>query len=602
MKITKLAARAQKGDRAAWDELYRQTEKEAYFVALKVCGNPQDAEDLAHDAFLTALERQEQLEQPEKFRSWLNMIVANKCRDYLKKKKPMLFSELEQDGEDKGLDIDWEDDRETFRPEQTLDHKETVRLVGEIIEGLPEDQKLCILMYYREELSVAEIAQSLQVSEGTVKSRLNYARQKVKKRVEELERQGTKLYGMAPLPFLVWLLDGEAAALQLPETLLSTAVGVETSRAATAGNVATSAKAAAGTAATDVGAKAMLAGTVAKVAAGVAAVAIAVSGITGYIQHTGNEVEAPPASSETMQPEVLKQAALTAYEEMLSTGVTANGLEIIYYTYLDLDNDEVPELLVADNDGTSDSWTLAELYCYRDSSVTFCGHSDSRYEPFYLVNGDKVLGQTRMGHRYISLEGILGTTIYYWNEDETCNDPAVYRYSGPSHDTYEYEYITKDQFEYYNHMPDEVEMPGEDSFIETVEPITLQENPYGYISLETPAVVVRLPAGWREKFAYELGKESTSHVISVYEKDSYEFGGGHLFSILRYEPGEDYSYLPSYQPLGTWTTEAGATYEFVMSFPTDVQFMPEQQENYQALSEDIPWIKEHLGWKTHNGY
>lgn len=77
--------RAKQQDAAAWDELYTNTRREAYFVALKVCGKEQDAEDLVQEAYLTAFEKLPQLQEAENFPSWLHMIVANKCRDYLKK-------------------------------------------------------------------------------------------------------------------------------------------------------------------------------------------------------------------------------------------------------------------------------------------------------------------------------------------------------------------------------------------------------------------------------------------------------------------------------------------------------------------------------------
>ena len=67
-----------------------------------------------------------------------------------------------------------------------MDYAETKRLMKEILDGLPEDQKLWVLMYYYEELSVADIADVLGCSTGTVKSRLNYARKKIRNDVEEL--------------------------------------------------------------------------------------------------------------------------------------------------------------------------------------------------------------------------------------------------------------------------------------------------------------------------------------------------------------------------------------------------------------------------------
>ena len=102
-----------------------------------------------------------------------------------------------------------------FSPDESVDYAETKRLMQEILDKLPEDQRLCILMYYYEELSVGEIAQSLECSTGTVKSRLNYARKKIKNEVEELERKGTKLYGIAPLPFIVWMLSSEEKTLEV---------------------------------------------------------------------------------------------------------------------------------------------------------------------------------------------------------------------------------------------------------------------------------------------------------------------------------------------------------------------------------------------------
>ena len=70
MLLTKTVDRAKHGDREAWGELYTSTCKEAYFVAVKVCGKEQDAVDLVQDAYITAFERLHQLQDPERFQSW----------------------------------------------------------------------------------------------------------------------------------------------------------------------------------------------------------------------------------------------------------------------------------------------------------------------------------------------------------------------------------------------------------------------------------------------------------------------------------------------------------------------------------------------------
>lgn len=105
------------------------------------------------------------------------------------------------------LKIPIADENLTFSPEESVDYAETKRLMKEILDGLPEDQKLCVLMYYYEELSVADIADALGCSTGTVKSRLNYARKKIRNDVEELERKGTKLYSVAAAS--VYTLDAQ---------------------------------------------------------------------------------------------------------------------------------------------------------------------------------------------------------------------------------------------------------------------------------------------------------------------------------------------------------------------------------------------------------
>lgn len=202
----------------AIEEFYALTYKQGFSVAIQIVKNEQDAMELLQDAYLSALTKMEQLESSAKIKSWFNCIVANRCRDWLRKKKgrnTQLFAELENDEYDEGVEDRFANENMQFSPDESVDYAETKRLMQEILDKLPEDQRLCILMYYYEELSVGEIAQSLECSTGTVKSRLNYARKKIKNEVEELERKGTKLYGIAPLPFIVWMLSSEEKTLEV---------------------------------------------------------------------------------------------------------------------------------------------------------------------------------------------------------------------------------------------------------------------------------------------------------------------------------------------------------------------------------------------------
>lgn len=102
-----------------------------------------------------------------------------------------------------------------------MDQKETSRLIGEILNTLPDDQRAAVGLFYYDGMSVKEISEVLAVSENTVKSRMNYARKKIEVEVKNLEKKGTKLYNLAPIPFLLWLFKSERTyAANLPETIV----------------------------------------------------------------------------------------------------------------------------------------------------------------------------------------------------------------------------------------------------------------------------------------------------------------------------------------------------------------------------------------------
>lgn len=217
--IEELVLAACENNQLAINELYRRTSGKAYFVARRILSDEDQIADILQESYVKAFSRLSTLENTEKFQGWLDTIVINKCKDYLKQKKPLLFTELENGSDDTG-ELDFEDTKAEFSPEASVDYNETKRLIGEMIEHLPEDQKMCLLLYYYEERSINEIAQIMDCSVNTVKSRLYYARKNIKSQVEELEKKGTKLYCAPLIPFLYWFfrqalldsLDGNTAA------------------------------------------------------------------------------------------------------------------------------------------------------------------------------------------------------------------------------------------------------------------------------------------------------------------------------------------------------------------------------------------------------
>ena len=111
------------------------------------------------------------------------------------------------DAHDKAVELQEETGMTFIHPyddEQVIAGQGTIGL--EILDQLPEDQRLVIGMFYYEEMSVKDIAFTLGVSDNTVKSRLSYGRKKVKELVLDLEKKGTKLYTVAPFTFFLYLL------------------------------------------------------------------------------------------------------------------------------------------------------------------------------------------------------------------------------------------------------------------------------------------------------------------------------------------------------------------------------------------------------------
>lgn len=245
MNYTELVEQAMKKDEKAIGKLFELTSQKGYYVALKYLKNKEDAQDILQDSYVSAFTKLDSLKNPEKFEKWLFQIIANKAKNYLVKNKPLFFEQMENDDEDAvAFEETITDDRMEFQPKENCDYQELKDALKILIDELPEDQRMCLLMYYFEELSVNEIADSLELNVNTIKSRLNYARSKVKTKIEDLKKKGTHLYGIAPIPFMLWALTEDAKASTLPLELSVDAILSETTKqigiASTSSHVATS--------------------------------------------------------------------------------------------------------------------------------------------------------------------------------------------------------------------------------------------------------------------------------------------------------------------------------------------------------------------------
>lgn len=232
-----LIENAKNGNQNAITELYNRTYNNVYFTVKALIKSEDTILDIVQDSYVKGFKNLSQLQDPDKFRAWIKRIAHNSAVDYLRKTKPVMFSTMST--EDDSF-IEFEDDRTENLPEVVIDQKETTRLVKEILDSLSDEQRLVVGMFYYEQMSVKEIAQTLGISENTVKSRLSYGRKKIEIQVKELEKKGTKLYSLAPLPFLLLLFKNmDAQAMEIPNTAILQSIQQECTAVSGAGGTNT---------------------------------------------------------------------------------------------------------------------------------------------------------------------------------------------------------------------------------------------------------------------------------------------------------------------------------------------------------------------------
>ena len=266
-----LVLKAAKGDRAAFEELYQGTYRSVYFTCLNILKDEQEAQDITQDVYLTAFEKLDTLEDADKFKPWLYRIAANKSIKHLKKKKPSL------PGDEQLQDMEIEEN-DNFLPEEYVLNADKRELVLDIARKVCTDaQYQSILLFYFNELSVAEIAEIMKCQENNVKKRLSIARAKIKEGVLQYEKKsGDKLYSIAVVPFLTALFTAQMQDMHMPSPPLSLPDAIPQSTLA-----ASSAKA---------GGRMVLKGLQLKIVAGIAAVVV-VGGVAAAVTVASQRAE-----------------------------------------------------------------------------------------------------------------------------------------------------------------------------------------------------------------------------------------------------------------------------------------------------------------------
>jgi len=185
--------KACQGDNEAFAQLYKEYENLVYTTAYYMTKNSEDSCDISQDVFIKVYKSLPQFRGDCKFSSWIYRICVNTVNDYLRKnsrKKTVSLSVYDDDKDvDAQLDIPVEDP--DALPEAALDKSDTQEMIRKAIEELPEDMRQIIILRDIYGYSYEELCKMLSLKEGTVKSRINRARNILRDKLEHCFSEST---------------------------------------------------------------------------------------------------------------------------------------------------------------------------------------------------------------------------------------------------------------------------------------------------------------------------------------------------------------------------------------------------------------------------
>jgi RNA polymerase sigma factor (sigma-70 family) len=265
-KLTELVIKAQAGDQDALNDLIGACYEDLYYFAYQTVKDPDTASDIIQDSCIKIITNLDKLQSPDAFHVWARNITYHQCAQHFRQVKEVQPLETE-DGESV-LDS-LPDESEGSLPEQVVEDKEFQKTMQDMLDSLPTEQRSAMMLYYYEKLSVKQIAEVFETSEGTIKSRLNYGRKAMKGKVEEYEKKnGVRLHSSLLPLLLLWMFRGTKESL--PKTTMPVLFSASSAAATGAAGTATAST-----------------GLVAKIVAGAVAAVIAVGAVIGGVAILG---------------------------------------------------------------------------------------------------------------------------------------------------------------------------------------------------------------------------------------------------------------------------------------------------------------------------
>lgn len=317
-QLIHLVQQAQAGDADAMDALFSAFYNDVYYFALKTVKDEDIACDITQETFVEILRTLGNLQEPAAFVRWMKQITYHQCTRYFSKKTEIL---VEEDEDGNTIFDTLADQSEDSLPAEVVEREDFRRTVMQMVDALTEEQRAAVLLYYFDEMTVGQIAEIQQVSAGTVKSRLNYARKALKKSVEDYEKKhNIKLCSFAPLALFL-LYFGEAAMHPAKAAAVRAAVLAKNAGAAVAADAAAGAATAGG--------KAAAVPLWVKAVAGVVAAALAVGALVIAVS-PDKERETPDRREEKRVMQTQEETKETPSAPTESTTTFSGDMLVLY--------------------------------------------------------------------------------------------------------------------------------------------------------------------------------------------------------------------------------------------------------------------------------
>jgi RNA polymerase sigma-70 factor (ECF subfamily) len=179
--IDAIIQRCLAGDQIAWEQIVRQHWRKVFNIAYKFTGKHDEAEDLTQDVFLKIFKSLDTFDRRANFQTWLVSVSRNLCIDHYRSVRK------ERETIDRDVDAgELSPVAQTVSPVAALEHRDRVELLKKALDQLPPTLRSAVLLRDIQELSYQEIADRLNLPEGTVKSRINRGRTELSRQIRRL--------------------------------------------------------------------------------------------------------------------------------------------------------------------------------------------------------------------------------------------------------------------------------------------------------------------------------------------------------------------------------------------------------------------------------